>query len=666
MGKYSEIYRGKKERIKSIALKAKKESSDDETLTSGSDDEEYAMAVRNFKFFFRRRLNLLGNQEKKRSHSDKGMRRAVRVTGNILDAVIQIISLEIVQNHLTTKIKRPSLKVLGAIAKMTPKTKLMMKLVSWLNRQMRVEYHISLSNRWFDNSRTRSENLRKKSKGELPKVPRQVACFRKADYTDSGEWLKNNSPGASVVKAPHNILANEQQHTEQSEPSYDTHLLETIDSNTTPTSTNMCHRGGEIDQDALLKTELLKTKDMVDKEIYNELSKRFLQLEKHCISLEIQIQQKEESFQSNKPSNEQLHKENEHLKQTYKELFDSIKKKRIQNKDNSESLISQINQKSVENADLKAQIQEKNFKTVSLRWILLKGVFIDSTTKVDSEPPNGSNDDITNPYECNQTLYVSAGTSNSSAGLVLHLDDIRWQKRIFMHLNLQDEMNRSFIAQNSYRLERETFSKIYKSCRRILSSTFQLIFQEHKFVKAFTASANSLLSTFSCKSISVTEAEEEAVAREVHATYARIVSESEPEPTQRRQSGIAFRDSFIVSKKRSSDSSKKLKGIQTLIPAKQEATDIMKALKESKKMSKRQPRTGGLNKGTGNILGVPDDSTVVSRVSSEGTRSKPGVPDEEKLILEWEADVDSEHFDRDDNAGDDNEETKPDPEEIYK
>ncbi|GJR91039.1 hypothetical protein Tco_0215050, partial [Tanacetum coccineum] len=69
------------------------------------------------------------------------------------------------------------------------------------------------------------------------------------------------------------------------------------------------------------------------------------------------------------------------------------------------------------------------------------------------------------------------------------------------------------------------------------------------------------------KSISLTEAEEEAVAREVHATHARIMSESEPEPTQRRQSGIAFRDSFIVSKKRSSDSSKKLKGIQTLTPA---------------------------------------------------------------------------------------------------
>ncbi|GJV03724.1 hypothetical protein Tco_0620237 [Tanacetum coccineum] len=39
MEKDSKIYRGKKKRVKSIALKAKKESSDDETLTSRSDDE---------------------------------------------------------------------------------------------------------------------------------------------------------------------------------------------------------------------------------------------------------------------------------------------------------------------------------------------------------------------------------------------------------------------------------------------------------------------------------------------------------------------------------------------------------------------------------------------------------------------------------------------------
>ncbi|GJU05651.1 retrovirus-related pol polyprotein from transposon TNT 1-94 [Tanacetum coccineum] len=52
--KDSEIVKAKIER-KSLALKAKKESSDEECLTSGSKDEEYAMAVRDFKKFFKRR-----------------------------------------------------------------------------------------------------------------------------------------------------------------------------------------------------------------------------------------------------------------------------------------------------------------------------------------------------------------------------------------------------------------------------------------------------------------------------------------------------------------------------------------------------------------------------------------------------------------------------------
>ncbi|GJX13269.1 hypothetical protein Tco_0205027 [Tanacetum coccineum] len=260
-------------------------------------------------------------------------------------------------------------------------------------------------------------------------------------------------PFAEVqLTAQHNILANEHQHAEQSEHIYDTYLLEKVDSNTTPDSTNMCHRGGEIDQDAeqyqvkspLLNAEFFKTKDMVEKEVYNELSNRFLQLEKHCISLEISIQQKEESFQSNKPcknqdspefreffeinelkaqlqaknstinnlkeqiknvhekSNEakvkhdidvietinielehkvaKLLQENEHLKQTYKELYDSIKKTRIQTKDHNDSLIAQVNSKTVENADLKAQIQEKVFANVALKNELrkLKGNSVDT------------------------------------------------------------------------------------------------------------------------------------------------------------------------------------------------------------------------------------------------------------------------------------------------
>ncbi|GKA45803.1 hypothetical protein Tco_0738599 [Tanacetum coccineum] len=62
------IYRGKKERVKSIALKAKKESSDDEPSTSGRDYEEYAMAVRNFTKFFRRKGKLVRQpREEKKS-----------------------------------------------------------------------------------------------------------------------------------------------------------------------------------------------------------------------------------------------------------------------------------------------------------------------------------------------------------------------------------------------------------------------------------------------------------------------------------------------------------------------------------------------------------------------------------------------------------------------
>ncbi|GKC35739.1 retrovirus-related pol polyprotein from transposon TNT 1-94, partial [Tanacetum coccineum] len=68
MKKDSEIYKGKKERIKSIALKSKKKSSDDETSTSISDDEEYAMSVRNFKKLFRRKGKLVRQpREEKKS-----------------------------------------------------------------------------------------------------------------------------------------------------------------------------------------------------------------------------------------------------------------------------------------------------------------------------------------------------------------------------------------------------------------------------------------------------------------------------------------------------------------------------------------------------------------------------------------------------------------------
>ncbi|GKG20378.1 hypothetical protein Tco_0380179, partial [Tanacetum coccineum] len=100
--------------------------------------------------------------------------------------------------------------------------------------------------------------------------------------------------------------------------------------------------------------------------------------------------------------------------------------------------------------------------------------------------------------------------------------------------------------------------------------------------------------------MSLTEAIEEEAARQVHATHARIMTKSVPEPTRRR-------------------------------PSEQLAADTMQALKESKKTNKRQSGTGGSSEGTGVSPRVPDESIVVPTTSSEGTGTKPEVLDEEKV-----------------------------------
>ncbi|GKF85361.1 hypothetical protein Tco_0253188 [Tanacetum coccineum] len=50
-----EISKSKKEKYKSLALKARKVLSEEDATSSDSDDEEYAMAVGDFKKIFRRR-----------------------------------------------------------------------------------------------------------------------------------------------------------------------------------------------------------------------------------------------------------------------------------------------------------------------------------------------------------------------------------------------------------------------------------------------------------------------------------------------------------------------------------------------------------------------------------------------------------------------------------
>nr|GEX72108.1 hypothetical protein [Tanacetum cinerariifolium] len=70
--------------------------------------------------------------------------------------------------------------------------------------------------------------------------------------------------------------------------------------------------------------------------------------------------------------NENLRKEREHLKSIYKDQFDLIRKTHVQSNEHCASLIDQINEKSVANSDLNAQLQEKIFPIVALKNKLRK------------------------------------------------------------------------------------------------------------------------------------------------------------------------------------------------------------------------------------------------------------------------------------------------------
>ncbi|GJY77889.1 retrotransposon protein, putative, ty1-copia subclass [Tanacetum coccineum] len=71
--KDSEISKNKKEKYKSLALKARKVLSEEEASSSDSEDEEYAMAVRDIKKFFRRRGKFV-----RQPHDDKKNFRKVK------------------------------------------------------------------------------------------------------------------------------------------------------------------------------------------------------------------------------------------------------------------------------------------------------------------------------------------------------------------------------------------------------------------------------------------------------------------------------------------------------------------------------------------------------------------------------------------------------------
>nr|GEV07251.1 hypothetical protein [Tanacetum cinerariifolium] len=364
--------------------------------------------------------------------------------------------------------------------------------------------------------------------------------------------VNDQVPFAEVyLTAQHNVLANEQQHTDQSEPINDTYMLEKVDSNSSLGLKNMSHRGGEIDQDAehdqvkrtyvdtkFAKPSILgkpvlqpyrnqsvvrqptafksercifsKPRFASQVDVIIDLSKpvtphyvpkvrEFVFVKPHHL---IVSGSSRNSSNESYGSNDMAHKyylevakkktqeKNTSLKPSVRHTTSlqnttngSKPKPRSNNQtsrsfpvpksscgmsngvplvahsrnsssfSDSKQLICLTCQKCVFNANHdycitkflkkiaigqrfslnKSSVVRKKpstprscirwiptgriFKNTGLRWIPTGNMFTDNITKVDNKPLNGSNEDITNPYKCKQSLDVSAGLVQNSVSL---------------------------------------------------------------------------------------------------------------------------------------------------------------------------------------------------------------------------------------------------------
>ncbi|GJR75512.1 hypothetical protein Tco_0087877 [Tanacetum coccineum] len=216
--------------------------------------------------------------------------------------------------------------------------------------------------------------------------------------------IDNEEPMAEVqTTADDNVSATGQQHTEQ--PEFNNEGK--VDQNA-----EQCHDIRPLpakltdNMTTKLSDQSLESENVCLKNTVAQFQKDFSRMEAHCVNLELKYQNQvlkegqqsqflkekgneakvkndidvietinielEHSVAKLLAENEQLHKEKEHLKQTYKDLFDSIKRTRVQTKNQNDSLMEQLNKKSNENADVLAQIQKKGFAIAALKNELRK------------------------------------------------------------------------------------------------------------------------------------------------------------------------------------------------------------------------------------------------------------------------------------------------------
>nr|GEU68161.1 hypothetical protein [Tanacetum cinerariifolium] len=97
----------------------------------------------------------------------------------------------------------------------------------------------------------------------------------------------------------------------------------------------------------------------------------------------------------------------------------------------------------------------------------------------------------------------------------------------------------------------------------------------------------------------------------------------DPEKSKRRPTGVVIRDTLNISKKKTLDHSKKLKGMKILTDAAQLTVDTQKAIKASKKSHRLQQQYRGSSEGSGITLEVPNETKVKYTILSKGAGITP-------------------------------------------
>nr|GEV73113.1 hypothetical protein [Tanacetum cinerariifolium] len=85
------MVKGKREQSRSLALKAKKESSDEDSLTSNCEDEEYTIALRDFKKFFKKTRKISG-QRKPKNQWTRDERKAANLDQRLKSLIMFVLS----------------------------------------------------------------------------------------------------------------------------------------------------------------------------------------------------------------------------------------------------------------------------------------------------------------------------------------------------------------------------------------------------------------------------------------------------------------------------------------------------------------------------------------------------------------------------------------------